>query len=202
MNDEQRAALVSEIAVILQQVKYVGLGESLEPIANSIIDRLLTDRAATVAEPDAETVERVAKAIQAAHNPVEGPTPEWEDEHNDWKETYRDLARAAIAAMPSGRDADVVTRTFDEDESIARDLFSSGHDMGYEHAASWLDEALNSVHPKASMWNDTDPTGGYAASVRFPKADRDWVTITGTGTTRREAILNAVQKAKESERCH
>lgn len=51
MNEAERKALVGDVVAILQRVKYVKLGASLEPIAEEIIDTVLADR--TVPEPDA-----------------------------------------------------------------------------------------------------------------------------------------------------
>ena len=63
-NDATRTALVADLTVILQRVKYVKLGESLRPIAEEIIDRLLADRA--VPEPDADAIYRERNQVVAA----------------------------------------------------------------------------------------------------------------------------------------
>ncbi len=44
LTDTERGGLVGKVAVVLQRVKTVKLGESLEPIAEEIIDLVLSDR--------------------------------------------------------------------------------------------------------------------------------------------------------------
>lgn len=179
MDKEQRAALVGEIAVILQQVKYLGLGESLEPIANSIIDRLLAYRDdATVGDPD---VVELARSIQLALNQYTREASTIGDDGRRYVTNYTsegELAaiRSAIAAMPSGANY------------------------------NWLDEALDSVNPR---WMP----GTARIKEMYQGQGREWHVVIakpggtgsgfvdedtweGTGTTRREAILDAVQKRK------
>ncbi len=102
MNDEQSAELVEELADAMwtgvledstRMERYRLIGTSIMPI----IDRLLADRATTVAEPDAETVERVASAIS---------------EHGRAGDVEA-MARAAIAAMPSCADAEWLDEALD-----------------------------------------------------------------------------------------
>lgn len=52
---------------------------------------------------DAETIEHVARAIQAAHKPKDTEVPAWKDESEEWRETYRDFARAALLAAQEVR---------------------------------------------------------------------------------------------------
>lgn len=131
MNDEQRAALVEELAntgkmtiasrtfyreipmndeyaaVVAQVHDGMYRLDDADILAHPIVQRLISDRT-TAAEPDAETVERVARAMYTA-NLVSPEEPAW-DEEDGWVDDYmslhnkarwRDLARAAIAAMPS-----------------------------------------------------------------------------------------------------
>ena len=187
MNDEQRAALVEELNSrartmfdtatedLLDGAEwtksdrydfYTMLADQLTEEAVEMFEKHLADRAATVAEPDAETVERVASAIS---------------EHGRAGDVEA-MARDAIAAMPSCADD------------------------------NWLDGALDSVHPVCRIdWIECeyDNPGKWTAQVSYPtggiapgtQADDEYIEAVGTGTTRREAILDAVQKAKGAERC-
>ena len=117
MNDETRAALEDMIR------SYVTFGaEETLPKLLDDIDRLLADRAATVAEPDAETVERVGKAMYASLGDIRRDM--WDDDsepypyeefiqspggritNEDYWDftsfTFAQMRDAAIAAMPQG----------------------------------------------------------------------------------------------------
>ena len=68
MNSKTREELVADLTVTLQRVKYVKLGESLRPIAEEIIDRLLAYRAETMpseVEEDDEPFEQKMERITA-----------------------------------------------------------------------------------------------------------------------------------------
>lgn len=113
MNDEQRAALVQWIREELHLAWSAGNGLLIaqEPHQRTMlsleqeIDRLLADRAATVAEPDAETVEAVAKAIHR-RGPASGQDFRYRPETE--QEMYRDMARAAL----------ITIRTHDEQSAL------------------------------------------------------------------------------------
>lgn len=131
---------------------------------------LLADRAATVAEPDEETVERVAKAMYYAWPRA----VDWEKLTHHKQKTYRRDARAAIAAMPSGKDD------------------------------SWLDEltAIEAEHEIViNEFSVRSEEEGFRCDIYAGIEHDDPLLMMigyGTGTTRREAILDAVQKAKEA----
>lgn len=263
MNTEQRAALMTYVMGAIAEYSRQAFGESdelmlVEPdeeelirfsITADIIDRLIADRAATDAEPDADatvgmvTDEMLSRAVETYDRASDVGFPNHINPHR-WA-----MKEALIAAMPSGKD--------DAETVVVRDLSSvlrleyargygdakreqqfnvvssttyqpiatmpSGRDANTStpplHMAAvmsggdpnWLDAALDSVgaddiivqrvrHPR----NDIDwEHPGYTfccdlwSHANYDDPNPDPISG-GTGTTRREAILDAVQKAKEA----
>ena len=103
-------------------------------------------------------------------------------------------------------------QTFDEAENGARDTFNSGYEMGREHEAAVepeLDELLNSIHPKCFIKEardylysgifDKKPVTKWRIDIRWPDLeDPSLLGATGTGSTRMEAIRDAVRRAREA----
>lgn len=182
MNSEQRAELVDYIAAQLNFVNSEGMYSQANLRARA---EQIADRAATVAEPDA--VERVKRAMF--------------DALGDRKMTYEtfveqdtEKVRAAIFA---GSDLGRMARS-----AIAA-MASCADD-------NWLDAALDSVHPVCRIdWIECeyDNPGKWTAQISYPtggiapgtQADDEYIEAVGTGATRREAILDAVRKAKEAQ---
>lgn len=189
MNDNDRAALVEELAeglYVFDELSIDGadmnrwsdadpaLKDAYRSRAHHkvmpIIDRLLTTRR----EPAADAVERAAKAMFAHERDATGAAVQWGDLLENYgrngvagKAVYRDLARAALAA-----------------------------------AGPSVDEMLDSVHPKCVIsvhgFNDA---GDHIIYIRWP--DKSGVfnatgdhEAAGIGSTRTEAIANAVAAAK------
>lgn len=210
MNDEQRAALVEELENLfawswgrdLKTGRQVLAELGDDParyyrretvFANKVVE--IFDRAATAAEPDDDVVERAAKAMYFTDA---NPDPVKYDRVSAWREEWEKhlafyqsegydpegffpvfmLAKKALAAVPSCADD------------------------------NWLDDALDSVHPKAVVYGTLElRKGGWEASVTAPDGpdENGWYDYTGNqvrgeGTTRREAILDACAKAKEASK--
>lgn len=183
MNANDRKALVGDVAVILQRVKYRDLGASLRPIAEEIIDTVLADRA--VPEPDADAVERAAKAMFE------------EDVRADWG-NWDELVSAANDDPDEldGAEAPFFQRLY---LRMARAALQAAGD------AEWLDTALDSVHPNAAVhvWLESEPEPDVGLPHYFmARLDVNGPDTSdphyGTGPTRKAAVLNAVAKAKEA----
>lgn len=263
MNDKY-AAVVAQVHDDMYRL------DDADILAHPIVQRLISDRT-TAAEPDAATVERVAKGLFDHENESLGAIASWDELLENYgrngvagKAVYRDLARAAIAAMPSCTtepcfpapdfewDVDAVIEAREDagepgDPETAQRVVDIAHDvlltfkytlqtypfsnlntvvwlvsemvrLAEEKAAmpsgkdaEWLDEALDSVgaddiivqrarHPR----NDIDwEHPGYTfccdlwSHANYDDPNPDPISG-GNGTTRREAILDAVQKAKEA----
>lgn len=104
----------------------------------------------TPAEPDADEREHIARLICGAH---EGDgCRDWEDEDEAWRNTYRDMADAILAAGYS--------RTPGADLAAAK--------------AEALEEAADSVD--LSAYYDPSPTGHVSTSCHLGElAAREWL---------------------------
>lgn len=233
MNSEQRKALVEELAEALYVFdelsvngygmdRWINADHTLKDVYRSrahhkimpIIDRLFADRAVPTAEPGAEaTVERVGTAILREVDVNNGDPPsELGDQFPENQKLYRDMARAAIAAMPSGADADDEPWLGPRDKGVTvkatvveADDAPMFPDLGAD-ADNWLDDDLDSVHPETYvsyvLW-ESGSQGSWRACIRWPDSHmsarwgyphRDSI---GHGTTRREAIMDAVANARK-----
>lgn len=152
----------------------------------------IDDHTTTAAEPDSDVIERVGWALfrhwfASSGAPLQEVEEAW-DYHLAFTEKFNfepiprtlEQARAAIAAMPSCADAD-----------------------------SWLDDALDSVHPDAYIGNNfyRPDRQDYAVIVHWPLPDGVWswrgfseYRSDGHGPTRKVAILDACAKAKEASK--
>lgn len=142
MNDTEHAALVGELAVILQRVKYVPLGASLEPLAEEIIAIVTAARDAEIREAllSDGAIHDLAVGTHGCGNCVHYP----DKDSQCWTSCVRHNTRGMKAALKhiglgdgAGGQGDVgiTLRSSEERAKLRREALDMFGD--YEYESEW-----------------------------------------------------------------
>lgn len=193
MNDEQRKALVDRLGKRINDVVKLSVRNNsyIAGVMASEFEKILADRATMVAEPDAEAV---AKAMFQSLRPIWGDDiPAEEIPEGDDPDQYYEYSISWEQWNKYGYGLDYDSLSEMRADSIRKLARAAIAAMPSRKDDNWLDDALDSLDKGATLeiFNDEN---GFDVQVYYGE-----LFSSGTGTTRREAILDAVKKAKEAE---